>query len=191
MAFGNRNSNNIIDYSSGYVFYAEVDKNGVAVTASTSAYEILGYTQGSKLTHEVEEFSEIDDSGKVVVRRGSPKSFYAEGTFLERDESIRQIPTASYNKFFRVVYLGAAIDVGGSTPKYELWIIPCAQFDTAFSYEIGGKARMGYKLTGYPITSELSNVPLPVSLSGSGWTPSTATVTKIEAGKLYYTADIT
>lgn len=184
--YGQRKTANVLDYASGFMWLTETDGSVTGSATAGMTWVDMGWTQGTKISKEVEEFSEIDDSGKVVVKRSTDKSCTIEGVFLERSANIRNLSTSGGEQYYALTILGAKLQSGTNTTVYEVWVFPKVTFDRAFEYEIGGKARMGYKLTAFDLSNAVT-YPLP---SGSGWSPTTTTIT-IPTDSFYTTQDIT
>lgn len=179
--YGTRSANNVVDYASGNMYLAV--NTGDSASASSYSWQHVGWTQGTKIANETEQFVEKDDSGQNVVDKSTVVSVMIEGTFLERTEEVRNHSLSGGIVYYTLVILGATV---GS--KREVWVFPKVTFDQAFDYEIGGKARMGYKLKAFAPDTAVT-VTLPTNTL-AGWDVSATTKT-IPADQFYVTSDET
>jgi hypothetical protein len=183
MGFGSRTQKNVLDYASGNSYVHALV--GDSFTASSYSFTRNGWTQGSKISNALETFEEIDDSGKVVVMRETEQSVDIEGTFLSREAGVRNSVTAGSASAYTLVIVGATLDDSGTTKK-EIFVFPRVTFSKALDYEIGGKARIGYKARAFAPDGDV--VVDISSISGTAGI-TTASIT-VPANKHYITLDV-
>jgi len=173
----------------------------VNLTTAAGTYDTfvrVDPTKDSTIDQAVEEYTEIDDSGQVVVWDETITGVTVSGMFLPRDDKIRKIfrgqsTTTVKDKVFCVVYVGAKLQASsGGTTVYEVWVFPRVKFSQDFSYQIGGEGKYPYKFIAVKNDSNATfTVPLPSGMTGvGGWDLTTTGTVSVEADEFYYTADI-
>jgi hypothetical protein len=175
--------------------YITENTTGTTYTAPWVRFES---TKGTKITQSGELYEEVDDSNKPVVSVSTVSSVTVEGIILPRDVQVRTFFQATggqsaKDRLFAVCILGAKLK-NSTTSKLEMWVFPRVRFVHDFDYEIGGEGKYPFKFTALAndTGADITSLPLPTSLTGSGgWNVSGSVTTYTWAnGDMYYTADV-
>lgn len=149
ISFNRKASSNTCKYvKSDRAYLAEIDLAQSSYTIA--AYVRLDSKKESKITQGVEEYEEKDDSNGTVVFDDTISSVTIEGTFLSRDEKIRQLymetgTQSMKDRYFALVLCGASLVTSAGVAKVETWTFPKVRLARAFDYGIGGEGKYSFK----------------------------------------------